>query len=309
MQALAVDKAARKIMLSSDPKLPKGKRYTKVEKAAENYRLVRKLIEPLDLIGKVLTVRDVASLTRAAAEVLQCPSDLVRPLTQEFLDVLVDASTLDLFAWQVAGNRTPVKEKEINLFNNRQSEKGWMAGIILDVVRSTDNTNQYAKIKLLDGPGAGFVVYAKLPESKFYRISYILGNMKKGSDKKNKGMQDLRQCVLNHVLVYLNGEGNAYRVVQGATYKRIVKSTNVQTIGWLRATAKQKKLNKELFLTRLKPCVKRLKVTCHFCRHGYDGVDSCFRGCRPKTLAESSDTPIVITLKGKNICQRNLEEV
>ena len=308
MLALAVDKTAKKITLSSDPKLPKGKRYTKVEKAAENYNLVRRMIEPLDLVGKVITAKEVAALTRIAAEVLQCPSSLGRHLAQEFLDVLVDVSTIDLFAWQVAGNRTPVKEKEINLFNNRQSERGWMAGVILDIVKSNDAKNQYAKIKLLDGPGAGFIVYAKMPETKFYRISYILGNMKKGSDKKNKGMQDIRQCVLSRVLVYTNGEGNAYRVVQGANYKRIVKSTNIQLIGWLRATAKQKKLNKQLFIARLQPCVKKLKVTCHFCRHGYDGVDSCFRACRPKTLTEPDTKPIVITLKGKNICQKILEE-
>lgn len=309
MQALAVDITAKKIMHSDKPKLPKGKRYTQVDKAREKYSLAFRMLEGLNLNGKILTAKDVAKITRIAAEVLECHSNLVRPLAQEFLNVLMDVATIDLLAWQIAGNRKPVKDREINLFNNRQTEKCWMAGVIVDVVRSNSTSHQYAKIKLLDGPGAGFIVYAKLPELKFYRLSYILGSVKKGSDKKRKGISDIRQCVLSHVLVYSNGCGEAYKVINSTKYKRIVRSTETQLISWLRATAKQKKLNKELYLTRLQPCVKNLKVTCYFCKHGYDGLNSCFRACRPKTIPEENSTPIVITVKGKNICQKSLEKV
>lgn len=184
-----------------------------------------------------------------------------------------------------------------------------MAGVILDIVQENLKPYKYAKIKLLDGPGAGFIVYAKVPDVKFYRLSYILGNIRKGSDKKRKGIDNLRQCVLNQVLVYPSGTGDAYRVIEGAKYKRIIRSTSVELISWLRTTVKQKRLNKELYLARLKPCVKQLKTTCYFCHHGYDGVDSCFRGCRPKTLQIKEQAPIAITLKGKNICQKSLEEV
>ena len=307
MQALAVDNSAKKIAHSNSPKLPKGKRYTQIDKAAEKYTLAVRMMEKLELKGKILTPKDIASLTRVAAEVLECDSELVRPLTQEFLGVIFDLATLDLLAWQIAGNRKPVKDKSINLFNNRQTEKCWMAGIIVDVVTAI-SMHQYAKIKLLDGPGAGFIVYAKLPDLKFYRLSYILGQTVKGHDKKRRGINDIRQSVLSQVLVYTSGQGEAYKVLQGASYKRIVRSTSTQLISWLRATAKQKKLNKELYTTRLKPCVKGLKVTCYFCHHGYDGLDSCFRACRPKTISNKVEAPIVITVKGKNICQKSLEK-
>lgn len=309
MQVLAIGHTSRQIANSSDPKLPKGKKYTQIDKAKEKYVLAMRMMDSLDIRGKVMTAKDIASLTRVAGEVLECHSDLVRPLVQEFLNVMMDAATMDLLAWQIAGNRKPVKDKEVFLFNNRQSEKCWMAGVILDIVQENLKPYKYAKIKLLDGPGAGFIVYAKLPDVKFYRLSYILGSIRKGSDKKRKGIDNLRQCVLNQVLVYSNGLGNAYRVVEGAKYKRIIRSTNVELIAWLRTTVKQKRLNKELHLTRLKPCVKQLKTTCYFCHHGYDGADSCFRACRPKTLQIKEQAPIAITLKGKNICQKNLEEV
>jgi hypothetical protein len=313
-QVLAADKVARSISNSSDPKCPKGKKYTQVDKAREKYVLAVRMIEALELQGKVLKAKDIASLTRVAGEVLECHSDLVRPLVQEFLNVLLDKPTVDLLAWQIAGNRKCVKEKEIHLFGNRQSEKCWMAGVILDVVAESSNKyksvkNKYAKIKLIDGPGAGFIVYVKVPEHGLYRLSYILGNIRKGSDKRRKGMDNIRQCVLNHVLVYSNGNGKAYNVVEGAKYKRILRSTEPELVSWLRTTVKQKKLNKELYLTRLKPCVKKLQTTCYLCHHGYDGANSCFRGCRPKTLIMQEPASVNITLKGKNICQKSLEEV
>jgi hypothetical protein len=320
LQALAVDGDAKKVMVSSDPKLPKGKRYTQIEKAAENYKLAIRALESIKLKGRVMTVKDVAHLTRMAADILNCESAAIRPLIQDFLNVIMDAATIDLLAWQIAGNRKTVKDREVSLFNNRESERCWMAGIVLDIVTESYNKlkatkDKYAKIKLLDGPGAGFIVYVKMPEHKFYRLSYILGTVIKGSDKRKRWISNVRQSVLSHVLVYTNGKGAAYQVIDGIKFKRIIRST--ETAGetkaglarWVRATAKQKKHNKSLFEERMKPCVNNFKTTCYECSCGYDGPNSCFRACRPKTISKIDQSSIVITVKGKNLCQRSLEEI
>ena len=307
-KALALDSNAKRILWSSNPKLPKAPKYNQVNKAAENYIEALVKIKKLNLQGKVLKVNDIAALTRIAAGVLQCDASLVRPLTQNFLNVLMDASTIDLLAWQIAGNRKTVLTKEANLFNNRQSEICWMAGVIVSISTCVASQNQYAKIKLIDGPGAGFIVYAKMPKKLFF-LSHALGALKKGADKKIKGLQSPKQCVLFKVMVYVNGQTPAYTLEENINFKRIVRSTSSQMVGWLKASPAQKKSNRSLFHERMSPCIHGFMQTCHECPLGYDGKNACSRACRPKQLLNPASTPIQLTLKGKNLCLKNLEEV
>jgi hypothetical protein len=305
-QALSVDRTAKKITFSENPKLPKAKKYSQTDKAAENYAIALSRINKLDLQGKVLTSKDIAALTRIASDILRCHASLVRPLMQNFLDVLMDTGTLDLIAWQIAGNRKTVLDRPAELFNNRVSEVSWMAGVIVNVVSCSLSEDLYAKIKLLDGPGAGFIVYAKLPSNGLRSFSYVTGALKKGSDKKIRGMTNPRQCVLFRVLVYMNGQTPAYSFEQSTNYKRIMRSTSSQMVGWVRSTPAQKKHNMKLFHERLTPCVYGYPETCHDCELGYD---ACSRACRPKRRVSAKPDPIQITLKGKNLCPKNLEEV
>lgn len=303
---LALDTPAKKMILAENVKLPKGKRFTQESATAEVWTRVVKQLDKLDLKGKPLSTSDVASVTRIAGEILECDSSLVRPLIQEFLDVFMNSKTLDLLAWQIAGNRKIIKERAAVLFNNRQNEKCWTAGTITDVVTCSSSKFQYAKIKLLEGPAAGFTVYARLPDRNLRKLSYVLGVAKKGYDKRMHGMVDIRQCVLMKVLVYLNGTAPLYRMVKGVAFNRLDQNTSTEVLSWLRITPNQKKHNKALYDLRSTPCPYGYTNTCYDCIVGYT---SCNRGCRPATIPKPNKAAVVITIKGKNLCQKILEEV
>jgi hypothetical protein len=119
-------------------------------------------------------------------------------------------------------------------------------------------------------------------------------------------MVDIRQCVLMKVLVYLNGSESLYSLVKGVTFNKISRSTTVAALGWMRVTPAQKKHNKALYELRNTPCTYGYPSTCYDCRIGYS---SCSRGCRPATIPENKNPVITITLKGKNLCPKILEEV
>ena len=303
-QFLALNKDAKQKLYADKPQIPKNPKYIQVEKSKEIY--VRATRQLKVLKRKTLDPNDVALVTRIAAELLECDADLVRPLAQDFLQTFLDARTLDLLAWQIAGNRKVIKTRSICLYNNRQVEQSWMAGIILDVVKCPSADEIYAKVKLLDGPGAGFLVYAPLPSVGLRSLSHVLGMVRKGSDKRTRVLPDIRACVGAQVIIYSSGNYDAYSIEHLNNKKRILKSSNIGLGMWLRTTQKQKAYNKSLLEERSKPCINGLNAVCHECEVGYD---RCLRSCKPNTTKSSSQL-LQLTIKGKNLWpQKSLEEV
>jgi hypothetical protein len=305
-QVLGLNPDTRKnLFLQQDKcKLPKGPRYLQIEQSVLLYKRALKQLK--EFKGKILKTGDVARIARIAAELLECDSDSVRPLAQDFLNVLLDAKTFDLLAWQIAGNKKCVKTRTIALFNNRDYEQGWMAGCIIDIVKDANNEDSYAKIKLLDGPGAGFFVYAKLPVGGTGRISKITGAIKRVPGMRRYKLPSMRACIKFYVTVYTSNKVPAYSIQQFTDFKRILRSTDPKLGAWLRATQKQKNHNKALMEERARPCIKGFSQVCHECELGYD---ECHRSCRSSKFASKVSTPIVLTLKGKNLCpQKTLEE-
>ena len=302
---LACNKAARKAITADSWKAPKIPRYNQAVKAYELYQHAARLLRPYS--QTTLNPSDVAAVTRIAAEVLSCDASLVRPLAQDFLYCLMDVKTLDLLAWQIAGNKRPVTQQAVSLFNNRVEQLGWMPGTILAVVRDNSTQDMYAKLKLSDGPAAGFIVHVLLPMAGIRRLSRILGTFRKGSDKRIKGLTDIRGCVQCQVTVYLSADRPSYSYEAHSKYKRIIKSTDSELVSWLKTSAKQKQYNKELMLERMQPCVRNLPTTCQECKLGYD---ECYRACRPTAASRDMKTLVTeLTIRGKNLCQMIFEEV
>lgn len=303
-QVLALNAEAKRVLSREDAKLPKGQKYAITEKSCELYK--RAMRQLAGLKGKTIGPEDVAFITRIAAELLECNAALVRPLAQDFLYVFMEIRTIDLLAWQIAGNRKVVQTREVALYNNRVTEQAWMAGRIADVVKCSSTSEQYAKIKLMDGPGAGFFIYALLSDNKLKRLSYVLGAVKKGTDKRIRGLPDFRGCVGCEVLIYTSGNYHAYTYEMFNHKRRILKSSDPELASWLRTTPKQKKHNAYLMQERAKPCINGFNTTCHDCNLGYD---SCVRGCHPTTVL-NVETFTAITLKGKNLWPtKTLEKV
>lgn len=294
-QVLALSTEAKRMLTREDATIPKGQKYAVTEKSCELYNRAMRQLGMLK--GKTLGPADVAFITRVAAELLDCNAALVRPLAQDFLHVLMEIRTLDLLAWQIAGNRKVVQTREVSLYNNRVIEQAWMAGRITNVVKCPSTGDQYAKIKLMDGPGAGFFIHALLSDNRLKRLSHVLGAIKKGTDKRIRGLPDLRACCGCEVLVYTSGNYHAYTYEVLNQKRRILRSSNSELASWLRTTPKQKKHNLHLMQERAKPCINGFQVTCHDCNLGYD---SCIRGCHPTTLS-NVETFTAITLKGKNL--------
>lgn len=296
---LALDLAAKKVLQTTDPKLPVGPRFNQLDKSIELYsRVIRQLKQ---LKGKVAKLPEVALIARIAAEQLECDVSLVRPLAQDFFGVVLDTRTLDLLAWQVAGNRKVVQTKSVSLFNNRMDERGWMAGTVLDVVRCPSSGVNYAKVKLLDGPGAGFLVHARLPDTGLRKLSRVMGIAKRKPQQMRDKLRSLNSCVLFQAMLYLNGTIPAYSLEQFSGFKRIAKSTSPELASWLKTTPKQKLHNIALNDERKKPCVSNLPWVCHECILGYD---VCSRSCRSSSVVSVCEEPVELTLKGKNICPR-----
>lgn len=304
-QVLGLNPNTRKelVLKGDNCKIPKGFRYLQLNKSLELYKRAIKQLK--EFKGKVLQPLDVARITRIAAELLECESDVVRPLAQDFLNALIDAKTFDLLAWQIAGNRKCVKTRSIALFNNRNHEQGWMAGCIVDIVKEADAEHSYAKIKLLDGPGAGFFVYARLPQGGTNRLSKVLGATHKIRGRRRQKLPNIRACIKFQVTVYTSNQVPGYVIQESKNFKRIIRSTDTKLGAWLKTTPAQKAHNKALMLERARPCIKGYDQVCHECELGYD---ECHRSCRPAKLINKPMAPIVITLKGKNLCPRKILE-
>jgi len=298
-QVLALDIPARKILQTVNPKLPTGPRFNQLDKSIELYNRVMRQLKQLK--GKVAGLPEVALIARVAAEQLECDVSVVRPLAQDFFGVLLDAINLDLLAWQVAGNRKVVKTKTVSLFNNRMEERGWMAGTVLDIVRCQSSRINYAKIKLFDGPGAGFLVHVRLPDTGLRKLSRVMGVAKRKPQQIKDKLKSLNSCVLFQATLYLNGTLPAYSIEQLNGFKRIKKSTSPELASWLKTTPKQKLHNITLNEERKKPCIKNLPWICHECILGYD---VCPRSCKSSSAVSICKEPIELTLKGKNICPR-----
>ena len=298
---LALDAIARKSINSATHTYPKQPRYYKAEKSLEAFNLLRQHLDPY--IGTVLQVEQVADIARAAAKVLDLPAPLVRPLIQSFNQCFIDAKTLDLLKWQIAGN-VAIKNKALELFNNKPHEKGWMTGIIVEVVIEASNRKPYGKVKLVSGPGAGFFIYLPLPIKGLRVISKTTVACVKHPGCPARHLADLKGLTQFQVTIYLNGLNSVYEVKANSKSMRIIQTTNYDAASWLKTTPKQKKHNKELMLERSKPCPYGLPNTCPECKIGYD---RCARSCRPKTVVNSNSVEFFI--KGKNICQKSLEKV
>ena len=302
---LACNRPARKAITADNWKAPKTPRYNQPVKAYELYQHAFRLLRPYN--QTIITPGTAAAVTRVAAEVLECDTSLVRPLAQDFLFCLMDVKTLDLLAWQIAGNKRLVTQQAVSLFNNRAEQLGWMPGVVLAIVRDNSTQDMYAKVKLNDGPAAGFVVYILMPLAGLRRISRILGTTRKGADKRIKGLTDIRSCVQCQVTVYLSADRPGYSYEAGAKYKRIINNVDSELVSWLKTSPKQKQYNKKLMLERMQPCVRNLPTTCQECKLGYD---ECYRATRPVAACRDMKTLVTeLTIRGKNLCQKIFEEI
>jgi len=259
--------------------------------------------QKIDIIGKPLSQENLAALIRTAREVTGCEAEIGRNLLQPFLGCLITKRIKDLICWQVAGNRKRVLDESVLLYSGKPEELGWMSCAIAEHLDDSGSFLGCYRIRVLDGPAAGFDMYMKVPKT-FSRMSHALGARYK-VDKQRVKLADPREAVQLQMLVY----PDAFPLLQfDAHVGHTTASFNVKdnSVGLLRATPKQKAFNLKLMKERKKNCLQSLTTDCSKCWVGYD---SCPRGTQPLTEV-NLPASVSITVKGKNICpQKTLGEI
>jgi hypothetical protein len=284
-------------------KPPKKPVYNRPDQCIEVLTAMQNIIarKKLQLIGKPLSQENLAALIRAMREVTGCEPEIGRGLLQPFLNCLITKRIQDLICWQVAGNRKLAKERTVLLYSGKPEELGWMSCAIAEHLEDPTNILGCYRLKVLDGPAAGFDMYMKVPKS-FSRMSYAVGACYK-VDKQRIKLADPRQAVQMQMLVY----PDSIPLLQfephvGHTTARLNIKDN--SVGLLRATPKQKKFNLKLMQDRKKNCIRFLTTDCSKCWVGYD---SCPRGTQPNTEVQLPAS-VSITIQGKNLCPKTISE-
>jgi hypothetical protein len=280
---------------------PKGKTYNKPEHCFGMFRQLRFRLDKLQLVGKPLSNPDLLSLIRVAQEVTECEASIARTMLQPFRECLMDRKTVDLVCWQIAGNRKRLLDQEVHIYNGRKEEAGWMSAIIAEHLHDEKSPRGSYRVRVLDGPAAGFDLYMPVPKY-LRRISDVIGGTYK-VDKERIRLDSPKEAVQFRVMVYPEQvKVSGFDSHSGHISFKVLRDTD--SIGVIKAGAKQKKHNLELAKSRRKKCLKDYKNPCHVCQVGYD---DCPRGCKPRSVAELPNT-VEILIKGKNLCQKISEE-
>lgn len=282
---------------------PKKPVYNRPEQCVAAFAAMHKIIdrEGLELVGKPLSQDNLAALIRAMREVTGCEPEIGRGLLQPFLNCLITKRVQDLICWQVAGNRKLANERTVLLYSGKPEELGWMSCAVAEHLEDPESILGCYRLRVLDGPAAGFDLYMKVPKS-FSRMSYAIGACYKVDQMRIK-LADARQAVQMEMLAYpdsiplLQFESHV-----GHTTARFNVKDN--SVGLLRATPKQKQFNVDLMQDRKEDCIRFLKTCCSKCWVGYD---SCPRGTQPNTQVQLP-ADVTITIQGKNICQKTIFE-
>jgi hypothetical protein len=293
---------AAKIAASNDKlKLPSKPRYTEYEKAVEAYTLLR---HKLNCFTGLAERRDVYAMAGLAKKEFQISNpDAYNKLMQCFIDCELNRPILNLICWQLAGNRKRAKDGHpIDLFNNRPDEAGWMSGAIVDLTVDSETQKDCYKVKLVDGPGAGFIVCLPMDFKRLKLLSHVLGVVRRNG-KDRYYMSDLRQAVGMRLNVYLTKGWSAHGFEALYGKRQILTPINMDMVHVIKCSADHKRHNKALLDTRNSPCPAGKTCLCHDCEVGYD---HCDRGCRPTTIRLLPETELLI--KGKNICQMICED-
>jgi hypothetical protein len=280
---------------------PKKPIYNQFEKALEAFLLIRSRINRLNLLGKVLEQDKLAEIIRITVDVTECPGPIARTLLQPFYKCFMSKQALDIICWQIAGNRNRLKDIQPMLYTGKLNELGWMAGVIAEHLTDSNNITGCYRVRIVDGPAAGLDMYMATPR-KLRLMSDVTGVTRK-LGKERLPLIDFREAVQLRLLVYPE-QVSILNFYPGPESISVSVLTNVNSIGLIRTTPKQKKYNKDLTTTRKQLCTYKYPIPCHVCKIGYD---QCERACQPRKTTTLIDTDTIL-IKGKNICQKILEE-
>ena len=280
---------------------PKKPIYNQFEKAMEAFLLIRSRINRLNLLGKVLEKDKLADIIRIAVEVTKCQGPIARTFLQPFHKCFMSKQTLDIICWQIAGNRNRLKDMQALLYTGKLDELGWMAGVVAEHLTDSNNVTGCYRVRIVDGPAAGLDMYMATPR-KLGLMSDVLGVTRK-LGRERMPMTDSREAVQLRLLVYPE-RVNIMNFYPGPGSISVSVLTNINSIGLIRTTPKQKNYNKDLATARKQLCIHKYPVPCHVCKIGYD---ECERACQPRKTTTLIDTDTIL-IKGKNICQKILEE-
>ena len=281
---------------------PKKPVYNQFEKAMEAFQLIRSRVDRLHLMGKILEQDSLADIIRIAIDVTECENSIARTFLQPFYKCFMSKQTLNVICWQIAGNRNRLKDLQVMLYAGRPNELGWMAGVIAEHLTDSNNITGCYRIRIVDGPAAGLDMYMPTPR-KLGLMSDVLGVTRKlGSERLP--LTECREAVQLRLLVYPE-KVNILNFLPGHESISVSVLTNVNSVGLIRTTPKQKKHNKALTTARKEICIHKYSTPCYVCKIGYD---ECERACQPRKTTTLIDTDTIL-IKGKNICQKISEEV
>jgi hypothetical protein len=287
--------------MSDEFKPPKGKIYNKPEQCFGMFRQLKFRLDKLQLLGKPLGNSNLLNLIRVAQEVTDCEAAIARTLLQPFMECMMDKKTVDLICWQIAGNRKRLLNQQVYIYNGRKDEAAWMSAIIAEHLHDNKSPRGSYRVRVLDGPAAGFDLYMQVPKY-LRKMSDVLGGTYK-IDKERIRLDSPKEAVQFQIMVYPEqvkvGGFNSH-----ATHISFKLLRDTDSIGVIKAGAKQKRQNMALAKSRRKKCIKDYKNPCYMCSIGYD---DCPRSCKPRTTAKLPNS-VEILIKGKNLCQKISEE-
>jgi hypothetical protein len=299
---LAVSKAYKLEAVKETLKLPGKPSYNNPEQCMEVYAGVRRQLDKLDIMGSPLSAENLSALVRIARGATGCGPEIARGLLQTFHKCLMDKRTIDIIGWQIAGNRKRLKDVDVQLYTGKSEERGWMHGAVAECLQdSNSKTGMCYRIRILDGPAAGMDMY--MPTPKHIRLlSDVLGATYK-VDKERIKITDPNQAVQFRLLVYPEA-GSIVNFTPHVGHTELQELTKVNSVGVIKASAKQKQYNQSLTKTRKEVCPLGYFHPCHICPVGYD---TCYRSCISRSKA-SSDSITQLTIKGTNLCQKTFLE-
>jgi len=305
---MAIDKsfmpiapAAKLASMAGEFKKPRGVSYNKPEKCLEAYKLLKLRVDKLKMVGRPLSNQNLLSLIRAAQEITDCQAPIAREMLQPFYNCLITRKLADLICWQIAGNRKRMLDRQVHIYNGRKEERGWMSAVIAEHLHDPKTLLGCYRIRVVDGPAAGFDFYIPVPKS-LRLLSDVIGATYK-VDKARIKLEHPKEAVQMQVMVYPElVKINEFKAHAEHTSFAILQ--NVNAVYCLKAGSGQKRRNAALAKKRVDKCPEGHKNPCHQCRVGYD---ACERGCKPKSTIELPE-PVELLIKGKNLCQKILEE-
>lgn len=281
--------------------VPKGPLYNKPEKCLEAYRQMKRRVDDLELVGKVVDQGSLAAIIRAAREVTGCEAEIARNMLQPFNSCLMNQRTVELVCWQVAGNRKRMLDSQVMLYSGKPEELGWMCCAVAEHLHDPAQVLGCYRLRVLDGPAAGLDFYMQVPKS-LRMMSDVLGSTYK-VDKDKIRLAQPKEAVQFQLMAYPEPTPVlSFQPHVGHVSLSFAVASN--SVSLIKAMGKQKMWNSAITKMRKEKCLHALSNPCHQCQVGYD---QCPRGCLPRTAPDVSECS-TITIKGKNICQTISDE-